>query len=432
MDVHLVFIVCSCRIRRLRGVIRFYPTKPRTPTVFTILARPTRRPAPRGLAGRGLCFLGALASLLQPRDTRAETSLTFKDQSWQEDNNRIRVDSQYALAETDLTPDARLKLMGLIDTIAGATPTGELPTHPGYQDARMEDQRIAWDANLAYQFKRVNVAASYGVSRESDYLSKGYSLNTLTDFNEKNTLLLLGWGHTDDTISESKLGWAHDRSKTGDDLILGLTQLISPQMSVTANVSYGRSTGFLSDPYKVVSTTMLDLDPGTYYTPPENRPREKDKVSVFLGANRHFDKLDGALDASYRFYHDTFGINSHTVELKWIQRIGTHFTVEPLARYYRQSAADFYYYDLDKAGIVTSYDPSLETGTGKAPYYSSDYRLSRLETVNLGLKLSWIINDHCSIDAAYERYLMRGLDNVTPARAYSDANVFTVGIKLSR
>ena len=203
-------------------------------------------------------------------------------------------------------------------------------------------------------------------------------------------------------------------------------------MSVTANVSYGHSTGFMSDPYKIVSTTMWNLDPGTYYTLPENRPREKDKISVFFGTNRHFEKLDGALDASYRFYSDSFGITSHTVELKWIQRLGTHFTLEPIARYYVQSQADFYYYNLDQAGIVTSVVPSGETGTGTGPFYSSDYRLSKMETMNLGLKLSWIINDHCSLDVAYERYVMRGLDNVTPSSAYVDANVFTFGFKLSR
>lgn len=390
--------------------------------------------APRhSSAARFLWCLGAVASLFPGRGARAEDSVTFKAQSWQEDADRVRVDSQYALLEANLTPDMRLKVMGLVDTIAGATPTGEKPATPGaaVPTSRMEEVRRAWDANVAYQFKRVNVAAAYGVSRESDYVSNGTSLNTVTDFNQKNTNLLLGWGHTDDRIM-SKFWPSGDRAKTGDDYIVGVTQLLSPETSVTANISYGHSDGFMSDPYKIVSTTNLDVDPGTYYTPPENRPREKDKVSVFLGVNQHFEKLDAALDGSYRYYQDSFGIKSHTVELKWVQRVGTHFLVEPVVRYSRQSAADFYYYDLDAAGIVTSYDPSFETGTGKGPFYSSDYRLSRLETLNLGLKLAWIINDHFTVDFAYERYLMNGLDGTTPSAAYCDANVFTFGLKLSR
>ena len=383
------------------------------------------RPSPEHL-------LAFSVALLLPRAAQAEDSVTFKVQSWQEDDKRIRVDSQYALVESELTPDARLKVMGLIDTIVGATPTGEMPATPGapVPTSQMEDERKAWDVNFAYQFKRINVAASYGTSRESDYYSRGTSLNTVTDFNQKNTLLLLGWGNTDDRISESF--WAEDRTKTGNDFILGVTQLLSPATSVTANLSYGRSTGYMSDPYKIVSTRLLDLDPGTYYTPPENRPREKEKFNVFLGANHHFDSLDAAADGSYRYYHDSFGIDSHTAELKWVQRLGKHFIVEPSFRYYVQSAADFYYHDLDAAGVVTTYDPLFETGTGRAPFYSSDHRLSHMQTMNLGLKLSWSFNDHYSVDFAYERYLMRGLDDTTPSDAYSDADVFTLGLKLSR
>jgi hypothetical protein len=51
----------------------------------------------------------------------------------------------------------------------------------------------------------VSVDLGYGVSRESDYVSDGWSLNTVTDFNQKNTNLLLGYGGTSDTIMEPKL-----------------------------------------------------------------------------------------------------------------------------------------------------------------------------------------------------------------------------------
>lgn len=386
---------------------------------------------PTQLRPRSGLILASFVSAFLPRLAHAKDSITVKAQSWQEDDKRIRVDSQYALLQADLTTEARLKVMGLIDTISGATPTGEKAATPAtpLPLSKMEDKRRAWDANLSYQFPRINVSAGCGVSRESDYVSRGYSLNTLTDFNQKNTMLLAGWGHTDDRIMERF--WANDREKTGDDFILGVTQLLSPVFSVTANLSYGRAEGFLSDPYKIVSTTRLDLDPGTYYTPPENRPRDKDKVSLFLGANRHFESLDGALDASYRIYHDSFGIDSHTVDLKWVQRLGAHWQLEPSLRYYRQSEADFYHVDLDADGVVTSYDPLLETGNGRAPYYSSDYRLSRMETKSFGLKATLIVDTRLSVDFAYDRYLMRGLDGETPKNAYPDADVFTIGMKFS-
>jgi hypothetical protein len=189
----------------------------------------------------------------------------------------------------------------------------------------------------------------------------------------------------------------------------------------------------MSDPYKIVSTTMLNVDMGSYYTPPENRPTEKNKVSVFLAANHNVEKLNGAIDASYRFYHDSFGISSHTLSLLWVQKLGEHFIVQPSVRLYRQSAADFYYPNLDAAGIVTSYEPVLgETGTGKAPFYSSDYRLSHMQTVDLGVEFVWKIKPWLSLDAAYDRYTSRPLDHITAKDAFSQANAFTFGIKFSR
>jgi hypothetical protein len=375
-----------------------------------------------------LCLL-----LLQPRVARAEDSLTLKAQSWQEDKDRIKVDSQYALIEKDIGADTHVKVMGLIDTIAGATPTGEKPAagQPVPQ-VKMHERRKAWNFDVNHEFKRVSLGLGYGVSRESDYLSHGWSLNTVTNFNQKNTNLLLGYGGTNDRIMEPKLGWKDNRHKKGADFIVGVTQLLDPNTSVTANVSYGRSTGYMSDPYKIVSTTMLDLDPGTYYTPPENRPQEKSKVSVFTGMNRNFESLHGALDSSYRYYHDSFGITSHTVSLEWIQKIGEHVIVQPSLRFARQSASDFYYFSLDRSRIVTSYEPILqETGTGKAPFYSSDYRLSHMQTINAGLKVVWKITGWLAIDGCYERYLMRGLDHITPQAEYVNANTFTVGMKFT-
>lgn len=379
------------------------------------------------------CGLTLIVGLCQPRIVRAEDSLTYKFQSWQEDHERIRVDSHYILAEKDLGADTHLKAMGLIDSITGATPTGELPANPNGKVplAQMDDLRRAWSFDLSHQFKRINLAADYAVSRESDYVSNGWSLNALTDFNQKNTNLLLGYGRTDDTIKEPKLGWTIDRDKAGNDYIAGFTQLIDANTSGSVNLSYGRSSGFLSDPYKIVSTTKLDLDPGFYYTPPENRPRSKDRLSMLCSLNRNFEKAHGALEATYRYYHDTFGITSHTGSLRWIQELGSNFIVEPSIRLARQSAADFYYYDLDRAGVVTTFEPTLgETGTGTAPFYSSDYRLSCMQTVDLGLKFTWKIKSWVWIDIAYSRYVARGLDHLTPQDVYAKADVFTVGFKL--
>ena len=379
-------------------------------------------------------MLGLVLLLVSPRSARAEDTLSVKDQSFQESDNRIRVDTTYAQIDADPTTSLHVKAMGLIDAIAGATPTGEKAPTPGGQVplAHMHDRRKAWNTDLTQQFERFSLTLGFANSRESDYFSNGWSLNSVIDFNQKNTSLLLGYGRADDRINEEKLGWTITRPKRSNDFLVGVNQLIDRNTSVTANISYGQARGYMSDPYKIVSTTMLDLDPGTYYTVPENRPLERNKGSLFLGLNRNFEDLNGAVEVSYRYYHDSYGINSHTLSVLWLQKLGDQVTLQPFIRYYRQTAADFYYVDLDKSGIVTSYGPLGETGTGRAPFYSSDYRLSYLRTVDAGVKVVWQVKRWLEVDAAYDRYGSRGLDHVTPQSAFFSANVFTFGVKFIR
>lgn len=369
--------------------------------------------------------IAVLIWFLLPK-ARAEEALTYKFQSWQEDDGRIRVDSHYGLLESDLTPDLKFKLMGLIDNIAGATPTGEPPTSAGGQVplTQLTERRKAWEADLTRQIKRVNLAVGYSQSRESDYISKGWSVNTLTDFNDKNTSLLLGYARTDDRIQSRAMPEA--LPKTGNDIVVGVNQLLSPVTSLSVDLTYGKSHGFLNDPYKLVLKTYDFFGTPFPVTFSENRPDEKDKVVLFVGLNRSFEAWHGALDGSYRFYHDGFGIDSHTLSLEWLQKISDRWILSPSVRLYRQTAADFYYPQLDG----TTIDPEVNP-VGQAPYYSSDFRLAAMDTVNLGLKLVWRATDWLSVDASYERYLMHGRD-ATPSSAFVNADVFTIGIKLTR
>jgi hypothetical protein len=362
------------------------------------------------------------------RSARAEDSLTYKFQSWQEDNGRVKVDAHYAQAETTLSTDTRLKLVGLIDTISGATPSGQ-PAPNGSDQvplSNLTDRREAVQFEVSQPIGRMTLSGGYSKSSESDYVSHAWSLNTLTDFNQKNTTLLVGYGRADDEIIVSFLPQAY--TKSTDDFIVGVTQLLSPTTVLTANLTYGQADGYLSDPYKIIEQTT-EILPGISLdlTFPENRPTSKKKWIAYFGLNRSYAAIDGALESSYRFLDDNWGTTSHTVELAWFQRFGGKFIVRPAVRFYQQSASDIYHVDLNGSSITATNDP-----TGMAPYYSSDYRLSALRTWMVGIKAVWEIKPWCSVDATVERYIMQGRDHVTSASAYADANVFTIGFRLWR
>lgn len=376
---------------------------------------------------RALALSGALVSLL-PRGARAEESVRYKYQDYRESAGRIAVEVHGATIEKDFGPALHLKLEGVIDAIAGATPNGQ-PAPAGSDQvplSRLTERRKAWNAALSRQFARVNVAVGIANSRESDYVSDGWSLNTLTDFNQKNTTLLAGIAGTEDDI---RVFYQTERAgKRTRDVIVGVTQLLDPQAAVTFNLTWGRQRGYLSDPYKLVQKDT-EIVPGVSLplTFPENRPAERDKGIAFLGYNRAFPAARGAVELGYRLYHDSYDTTSHTLEAAWFQSLGEHVILRPAARYYTQGAADFYYYRLDGTAVV----PVAGAPRPGGPFYSSDYRLSALRTWTYGAKLVWTPLAALQFDATYERYDMRGTDGVTPQSAYCRADVVTLGVKYS-
>jgi hypothetical protein len=372
-------------------------------------------------------LIGWLA-LTAPRVLRADSGLSYKYEDYRESGGRIAVQTQSALVEQDFGPDWHAKVSGVIDAIAGATPNGQ-PAPAGSDQVvltQMHDRRKAWEADLARQLPRVNVALGLANSRESDYVSHGWSLNTLTDFNRKNTTLLAGVAGTDDDVKVFyQSPWAKKRTS---DVIVGVNQLLDPRTSVTFDLTWDHATGYLSDPYKLVQKSV-EVAPDVFlpFTYSENRPDRRDRWIAFAALNRAFPDLHAALEASYRFNHDTFGTNAHTIELRWLQHAGAHFILEPEFRFYDQSAADFYHYQLDATPVVPSFGPPLTQG----PFYSSDHRLSALRTTTYGLKVVWNPSAQWQLNVALEQYTMRGKDGVTPQSAYPRATVVTGGLKIS-
>jgi len=380
---------------------------------------------------KSLFLSSVLASwllLMSPRAARAEDSLSYKYEDYRESDGRIVVKTQNALVEQDIGTDMHIKVQGVIDAIAGATPNGQ-PAPTGSDQvvlAHLTDRRKAWNADFSRQSSAIKIDLGYANSRETDYTSNAWSLNALTDFNQKNTTLLAGIAATDDSVKVFyQPAWA---KKKTTDLIIGITQLLDPRTSLTLNFTWGRSTGYLNDQYKLVQKS-IEVDPGVFlpFTFGENRPDHRDRWIALAALNHAFPELNGAVEASYRFYHDSFGTDAHTLELRWLQRIGKDVVLQPELRLYDQSAADFYYYKLDSTAII----PVAGAPRSQGPFYSSDYRLSALRTSTYGLKIIWTPAARWQFDAAYEQYAMRGKDGMTPQSAFPRAAIWIGGIKFS-
>lgn len=367
-----------------------------------------------------------LALCLARTSSRADDSILYKFENYREQDGRITVETQSGQADEDIGALTHLRLTGTIDAVSGATPTG-VPAPQGSSQVDLTEihtRRKAWAGDLSRQLANVNLDLGFAESREPDYVSWGWSINTLSDFNEKNTTLRAGLAGTYDRVEvffEPAYLPKHDH-----DAVVGITQLLNPRTFVTLNLTWGRATGYLAEPHKfveknieIVTNIFLHEDFG------ENSPDVRDKGSVFASVNHSYPGLNAALEGSYRFYADTFGITAHTIEAGWFQHVGSRIILEPFARLYEQSAAKFYYYNLNDTSIIPIHVPTV----GGGPFYSSDFRLSSMADYGYGLDFVWKASGWAQIDVAFEQYNMRGRDGATPQSAYPRAGITSVGIK---
>lgn len=360
----------------------------------------------------------------------AENALSLKYQDWNEDNDRIRVRSWYAEAGTTLSQNWEMGVVGMVDTITGSTPWGRPPSDQEQWLSSLEEERRAGIINLSTSREDYSFSFEFGLSDESDYLSRSYAANLSRGFAMDTLTLSTGLSYLDDEVDTNLNGYGPGmgiQTRQTPEVFVGIHRILDAQSTVALNLTYSRPKGYLSDPYKQVVRSEPPFPGSTesfYYPYPENRPNMRETWVAYLEGTRLFKELDASLEGSYRYFSDDSDLAGHTVEIQWFQRLGDRFVLRPLLRHYLQEQADFYMLSLDGSGIEPSIQP-----TGRGSYYSSDYRLSQFEATTYGLKLTYFHRSDLSFDFAYDRYKVKGTDGFTDQRVYPDAGVFTVGFQ---
>jgi hypothetical protein len=249
----------------------------------------------------------------------------------------------------------------------------------------MQDQRTAGDLRVTRYFRRAAVDVGFAYSTEDDYESRAASVNLRLSSDDQNTTIAVGTALTDDTMNPNPGSvLAHEESRRVNEFIVGLTQVLTANDIVQANLSHARGRGYYSDPYKFL----------------DQRPRARNQNAVLLRWNRHIAAAGATLRSSYRFYDDDFGITAHTVGLEWAQSL-RGITLTPALRYTTQSAAYFYVDPLPGSPVPPLVSP-------RPPYYSVDHRLSAFGAITVGLKLALPLGRAWLLDAKVYVYEQRG------------------------
>ncbi len=386
-----------------------------------------QRSAPRLAASQ--LFLAAAAAVLATPVATAQTQapetgvIQLRGQHYadsQPDIKRVTVNAPSAWLLTPIGSNWSLEASLVHDEVSGASPRYHSFTdrnkYPTSGASRMEDERTGADFKITRYNRRSAWALSYAYSSENDYKSNAVGAELRLSSEDNNRTWTFGVGASNDKINPTRGGLRNVRNekKDSNELLFGVTQVLSRADIVQANVSYSKGKGFYTDPYKLF----------------DNRPRNRKSVVLLTRWNHHFEQVAATLRSSYRYYDDSFGVRSHTVGLEWVQPFG-NWTVTPNVRYYSQSAADFYFDPIIGPNGPDAVATSLfaQTLTG---FTSADARLSAFGAVTVGLKLGVQIDKQWSADLKAERYEQRsnwragggGSPGLDPLRA----NVFQLGI----
>ena len=220
-----------------------------------------------------------------------------------ESDGRVQDASLNAIAVRDFGDERKLALDLGIDTLTGASPSGAIAadhpqtfTSPSGRgtyttpagdvplDSSFHDTRFALNASWSQPLARLyTVNAGLGFSSEYDYQHVGANAGLTRDFNQRNTTLSFAVAYGQDKVkpvggvhvpfssmgdvgvggsyvdAESPNGSGDSQDKKVLDALVGFTQVLGRHSLLRVNYSYSDSSGYLTDPYKILSV----VDPAT-------------------------------------------------------------------------------------------------------------------------------------------------------------------------
>jgi len=312
---------------------------------------------------------------------------------------RLTLDALTGASPNGATPSSR------VQTFTGPSGGASYEAEPGKipLDDTFSDKRAALDGSLRESLDRITFLTVGGhVSFEQDYSSFGVNGGIERDFNRRNTTLGVSTAYTHDVVrpigsapvpfssmpppsvnaggededEREGAGAGPGKGKDTFDVIAGATQTLGRNTIMRVDYSLSLVSGYLNDPYKILSvvqnaSSAAPGEPLDYVY--ERRPGTRQKQALFAELRRYI--AGSALDLSYRYFWDDWGIESHTADVFLHVPVRGDHALEPHFRWYRQTEADFH-------------TPYLVEGQTFPNYASADSRLAAFDAMTYGLSYS--------------------------------------------
>ena len=202
------------------------------------------------------------------------------------------------------------------------------------------EERTQWSLGMDYLRGNTTMRVGYTSSEESDYDAATYNFSVSQDMFGSMTTLTLSYALGDDLVRKAD-DPTFERDLDKQNYGIGLTQILTKNLIATLNFETGTDEGYLNNPYRSVRyfNTADTLGRG-YSFEGELYPNTRTSNAVGIRA-RYFLPYRAAIEGEYRFFTDTWDIESHTVALTYVHP-WRDFTFTGKFRYHDQTGAHFY------------------------------------------------------------------------------------------
>jgi len=250
----------------------------------------------------------------------------------------------------DAISSATMKMTFKVDGITSATENKQ-----GGSDNTPDELRHQFNLGISRNILGATVSADGIYSTEHDYSSKTIAANVSLPFAKKNTVFQIGFAGNWDKVFPQTRTWTKDRNTA--TLNFGLTQILSKKMVSQFDFSFINMDGFMLDGYQVVriinGSTIKTLEP----VEPDKRVRRSAGLRINFGLTKLSTILLG-----YRYYWDTWDINSHTFDAEYKTHLSEHVNISIGLRQYFQTSAYFFKPEYTVPEPFMSVDGKLNSG----------------------------------------------------------------------
>jgi len=285
----------------------------------------------------------------------------------------MKIDGPSILVRKKATETIAFTAYYYLDTISSAS-VDVLSTASPYSEERNEGQ-----LGIEYLNDKTIMSFSVRQSDEDDFLAQSLSFNVSQDMFGDLTNLNLGLSYGDNDIKRNGDESFAEQSEQYR-LRAGINQVLTRNLTANLSIEAVADSGYLNNPYRTVRYVDNTIPSGVGYQA-ELYPETRNSFATKLSAS-YYLPYRAALFFHYRYFSDSWEIESNDIELGYRHPIGDNIELELKVRHYQQSQAEFY-------SDLFPYQDAQN-------YLARDKELSDFNSLTLGMGMTYLLPQQLS------------------------------------